>query len=101
MNLQTLAEQAANGEIRELELLSLEGGFYLACVRIDHGQFTLLDDIAKPMHLRFVNHLRELLQLVPPFPCVLVQQCAHDEMCGSREGRVGSSRIPFSLAAPC
>lgn len=100
MNLQALTERAANGEVRELELLSLEGGFYLARVGLVHGQFTLLDDTAKPMHLRSINHLRELLQLVPPFPCVLVQQCVHDEMCGSREGPIESLRIPFSLTAP-
>ena len=100
MNLQALTERATNGEVRELELLSLEGGFYLARVTLDHGQFTLLDDIAKPLHLRSINHLRELLQLVPPFPCVLVQQCVHDEMCGSREGPIESLRIPFSLNAP-
>ncbi|QAY86458.1 DUF6482 family protein [Pseudomonas arsenicoxydans] len=100
MNLQALTERATNGEVRELELLSLEGGFYLARVRLDHGQFTLLDDIAKPMHLRSINHLRELLQFAPPFPCVLVQQCVHDEMCGSREGPIESLRIPFSLNAP-
>jgi hypothetical protein len=52
------------------------------------------------MHLRSINHLRELLQLAPPFPCVLVQQCVHDEMCGSREGPIESLRIPFSLNAP-
>ena len=100
MNLQALTERATNGEVRELELLSLEGGFYLARVTLDHGQFTLLDDIAKPLHLRSINHLRELLQLVPPFPCVLVQHCVHDEMCGSREGPIESLRIPFSLNAP-
>ena len=73
MNLQTLTERAANSEVRELELLSLEGGFYLARIRVDQGQFTLLDDAAKPMHLRSITHLRDLLQTVPAFPCVLVQ----------------------------
>jgi hypothetical protein len=100
LNLQTLIEQASKGEIRELELLSLEGGIYLARVTQDHGQFTLLNDAAQPLHLRSVSHLRDLLQLVPPFPCVLVQQCVHDEMCGVREGPIDSLRIPFSLKEP-
>jgi len=43
LNLQALTERAANGEVRELELLSLENGFYLARVRLDDGQFTLLE----------------------------------------------------------
>jgi hypothetical protein len=52
------------------------------------------------MHLRSINHLRGVLQHVRPFPCALVQQCVHDEMCGSREGPIESLRMPFSLAAP-
>jgi len=54
MNLHTLTQHAANSEIRELELLSLEGGVYLARIRLDHGQFTLLDEAAQPMHLRSI-----------------------------------------------
>lgn len=100
LNLKTLTTLAINGEVQGMELLSLEGGFYLARVSLGHGQFTLLDDAAKPMHLRSVSHLRELLQTVPPFPCVLVQQCVHDEMCGRREGAIEPLRIPFSLAMP-
>ena len=46
MNLQTLTEHAVNSEIRELELLSLEGGFYLVRIRLDDGLFTLFDDRA-------------------------------------------------------
>ncbi|WP_047528733.1 DUF6482 family protein [Pseudomonas sp. 11/12A] len=100
MNLPALTERAANGEVRELELLSLEGGLYLARVGLDQDQFTLMDDEAKPIRLRSINHLHDLLQFVPPFPSVLVQQCVHDEMCGSRDGPIGSLRIPFSLTAP-
>ncbi|MFJ2540407.1 DUF6482 family protein [Pseudomonas sp. NPDC087614] len=100
MNLQTLTEHAANSEVRELELLSLEGGFYLARIRMDQGQFTLLDDTAKPMRLRSITHLRDLLQTVPAFPCVLVQQCVHDEMCGWDTGPVEELRLPFSLTPP-
>lgn len=97
MNLQTLTEHAVNSEIRELELLSLEGGFYLVRIRLDHGLFTLFDDRAKPMHLRSITQLRDLLQTVRAFPCVLVQQCVHDEMCGRDTGSVEEMRIPFSL----
>ncbi len=97
MNLQTLTEHAVNSEIRELELLSLEGGFYLVRIRLDDGLFTLFDDRAKPMHLRSITQLRDLLQTVRAFPCVLVQKCAHDEMCGRDTGSVEEMRIPFSL----
>ncbi|MBD8193564.1 metal ABC transporter ATPase [Pseudomonas fluorescens] len=99
MNVQKLAKLAEKGEIRGLELLSLEGGFYIARVKLDHVEMTLLDDNGKTLRLRSSTHLRDLLRDVPPFPCVLVQQCAHDEMCGTREGAVGALRIPFSLGA--
>ncbi|WP_338483975.1 DUF6482 family protein [Pseudomonas trivialis] len=99
MNVQMLTELAEKGAIRELELLSLEGGFYIARVTLDDGELTLLDDQGKTLRLRSTTHLRDLLQRVPPFPCVLVQQCVHDEMCGTRTGPIGALRIPFSLAA--
>lgn len=51
MNLKMLTELAEKGEIRELELLSLEGGFYIARVRLDHVEMTLVDDDAKPMRI--------------------------------------------------
>lgn len=97
MNLQMLIELAEKGEVRGLELLSLEGGVYVARVQLEHVEMTLLDDNGKTMRIRSSTHLRDLLQRVPPFPCVLVQQCVHDEMCGTREGAVGALRIPFSL----
>lgn len=100
MNLRRLTALAEKGEIRELELLSLEGGSYIARIKLAHLEMTLLDDSGKTLRIRSSTHLRDLLQQVPPFPCVLVQQCVHDEMCGTREGAIGALRIPFSLAAP-
>ena len=98
MNLQMLTELAINGEVRELELLSLEGGFYIARIRLDNVEMTLQGDDAKPLRIGSTTHLRDLLQRVPAFPCVLVQHCVHDEMCGTREGPIGALRIPFTLA---
>lgn len=100
MNLQKLTELAADGAIHDLELLSLEGGFYVARITLDQGKFTLMNQEGTPMHLPSITYLRELLQRVPTFPCVLVQQCVHDEMCGAREGVIESLRIPFSLVSP-
>lgn len=99
MNLQQLTELAAKGQVRELELLSLEGGFYLARIRLEHAQTTLLGDDAKPLRIGSTTHLRDLLQRVAPFPCVLVQHCVHDEMCGARDGPIEALRIPFTLNA--
>lgn len=38
-------------------MLSLEGGLYSARVGLNHGQFTLLDDEAKPMRLHSQRNL--------------------------------------------
>lgn len=99
MNIRKLTELAAKGEVRELELLSLEGGFYLARIRLNHAQVTLLGDDQQPLRIRSTTHLRDLLREVVPFPCVLVQHSVHDEMCGVREGPIGALRIPFTLVS--
>lgn len=64
MNLQALTERATNGEVRELEQLSLEGDFYLARVRIDQGQFTLLDELKEAYSpSRHRSHSKEILRI--------------------------------------
>ena len=88
-----LLAAAMSGSAATAETVQLEG----TDIRLDDGLFTLFDDRAKPMHLRSITQLRDLLQTVRAFPCVLVQQCAHDEMCGRDTGSVEEMRIPFSL----
>lgn len=100
MNLQELIKLATAGRIEELELRSLEGGFYIVRALHDKAYHTLLDEHAKPMHLRSTTQLRDLLQPVPELPCVLVQHVVHDEMCGQREGVIEPLRMPFSLLQP-
>lgn len=97
MNLQDLIKLATDGRIKELELLSLEGGFYIVRAQLDEGYRTLLDERGDAMHLRSTTQLRDLLHLAPAMPCVLVQHVVHDEMCGQREGAIEPMRLPFSL----
>lgn len=103
MTLRELIDLATKGEIHELELLSIEGGFYLARAHCMDKAFTLLNEHGKAVHVRSATHLRELLQDLPPsapmLPCVLVQHEVHDEMCGSRAGPIEPLRMPFSLAS--
>ncbi|MPQ67863.1 MULTISPECIES: DUF6482 family protein [Pseudomonas] len=100
MNLQTLSEWAAEGRVQELELLSLEGGFYLLRARLEQGMRTLLDARGEVLRLRSTSHVRELLRELPSLPCVLVQHVVHDEMCGMRDGPIEPLRLPFSLTSP-
>lgn len=100
MNLQALTDLAVEGRVRELELLSLEGGIYVLRARLDGGLRTLLDESGKTLHIRSTTHLRELLRFVPRLPCTLVQQVVHDEMCGQRDGPIEPLRMPLFLDEP-
>ena len=101
MDLQDMLKLATEGKICGLELLSLEGGFYLLRVQLQERCCTLLDSDGQSMKLRSTTHLRELLSdlpaQAPPLSCVLVQYVVHDEMCGAREGPIEPLRMPVSL----
>ncbi|MFJ4385776.1 DUF6482 family protein [Pseudomonas sp. NPDC089408] len=99
MQLSAFGEHIANGHVDELELLSLEGGFYLLRALTGNGPITLSDAHGQPLRLRSTTELRDLLGELPVVPCVLVQQVVHDEMCGQREGPVAPLRLPVSLAS--
>lgn len=98
MNMQMLTELAVKGEVRELELLSLEGGFYIARVSLEHTAMTLLDEDAKPMRIGSTTHLRATCCTGFRVSLCAGENRVHDEMCGTREGPIGALRIPFTLA---
>jgi len=97
MNLHQLGEAARAGCVERLEVVSLEGGFYLLQARLASGLQLVRDEHGKVLHLRSATQVRELLQDMPRLPCELVQHCAHDEMCGVREGAIEPLRLPLSL----
>lgn len=97
MNLNNLAERVTAGEVQELELLSLEGGFYILRALTGTGPITLSDAQGQPLRLRSTTELRQLLADMPAVPCMLVQQVVHDEMYGLRDGPVAPLRVPVSL----
>ncbi|MDI9776224.1 DUF6482 family protein [Pseudomonas fluorescens] len=99
MNLTALTQLVSTGQAKELELLSLEGGFYLLRALTDVGPVTLSDALGQPVRVRSTTELRHLLDGLPPVPCMLVQQVVHDEMCGQRDGPIAPLRLPISLAS--
>ncbi|NUT67137.1 metal ABC transporter ATPase [Pseudomonas corrugata] len=99
MNLNNLIERVAAGEVEALELLSLEGGFYILRAMTAAGPVTLSDAQGQPVRLRSSTELRQLLIDLPPLPCTLVQHVVHDEMCGQRDGPVAPLRLPLTLAS--
>jgi len=68
MNLIALTQLVSTGEAKELELLSLEGGFYLLRALTDAGPVTLSDAHGQPVRVRSTTELRQLLADLHPCP---------------------------------
>jgi hypothetical protein len=98
MTLFELIHHARSGHhIDALNLISIEGGIYLLEVHMDGRPQPLQDDSGHTLHLRSVEHARELLQELPPLPFYLVHAVVHDEMCGMQDGTQNTLRVPISL----
>lgn len=99
MNLSNLTERVTAGEVEALELLSLEGGFYILRAITSTGPVTLSNAQGQAVRLRSSTELRQLLIDLPSVPCTLVQHVVHDEMCGQRDGPIAPLRLPLALAS--
>ena len=97
MNLQTLREDVQAQRVDALDLVSIEGGFYLLSVRSRGETHLLRDECSKVVHLRSVEHARELLSEMPAIPFFLVHNSAYDEMCGLADGVREPLRVPISM----
>jgi hypothetical protein len=97
MNLQQLISHASTGGVDELNLISIEGGIYLLEARMQGVAHRLVDAQNKALHLRSVEHARELLQPVAPMPFHLVHAVFHDEMCGGHDDLSQDVKIPLSI----
>ncbi|MGJ7513451.1 DUF6482 family protein [Pseudomonas baetica] len=82
MNLQELNAYAVAGKVDELNLISLEGGIYLLEARMHGAAYPLNDGHGHMMHLRSVEHARDVLRSFPRLNFNLVHHLVHDEMCG-------------------
>ncbi|MBK5439892.1 cation transporter [Pseudomonas sp. TH32] len=99
MNLQELYAYATVGRIDQLSLISLEGGIYVLEARMQGRAYPLGDDQGKTLHLRSVEHARQLLHkhAMPKMPFELVHTSVHDEMCGMPPGAEESLRLPIAI----
>jgi hypothetical protein len=97
MNFQELTTHAKAGQIDEINLISLEGGIYLLEARM-HGKSHMLNDTpGHAMHLRSVEHARQLLHPLPNLPFHLIHGSVHDEMCGLGDSAEEDLRVPISF----
>ena len=97
MTLQALLDSVREGRVCGLELISLEGGIYLLQMQVDARRHHLADDAGRILHLRSVEHARELLKELPELPLFLLHSSAHDEMCGLPGGQRDALRVPIAL----
>ncbi|MEB0042473.1 MULTISPECIES: DUF6482 family protein [unclassified Pseudomonas] len=97
MNLQELTAYAHAGHVDELNLISMEGGIYLLQARMQGMAHPLNDMSGKTMHLRSVEHARDVLHTMPAVPFNLVHSVVHDEMCGLRNVDEQTLRVPISF----
>lgn len=97
MSLQELISHANTGGVEELNLISIEGGIYLLEAWMQGVAHRLVDAQNKALHLRSVEHARELLQPVAPIPFNLVHAVVHDEMCGVSDDLNQDVKIPLAF----
>jgi hypothetical protein len=95
MNLQELTAYAKAGRVDELNLISMEGGIYLLEARMRGMSHPLNDLNGRTLHLRSVEHARDLLHALPKVPFNLVHAVVHDEMCGLRDVDEQTLRVPI------
>ncbi len=97
MNLHDLSHHAHAGHIDELNLISIEGGIYVLEAHMDGRAHLLNDSAGKTLHLRSVEHARDVLHALPPLSSHLVHAVVHDEMCGMQDGTQDTLRVPISF----
>jgi len=97
MNLQELNAYAIAGKVDELNLISMEGGIYLLEARMHGAAYPLSDTYGQMMHLRSVEHARQMLHAFPKLPFNLVHTSVHDEMCGLGASSEDSLKVPIAF----
>ncbi|MFJ7283904.1 DUF6482 family protein [Pseudomonas sp. NPDC099000] len=97
MNFVELRAYAIAGKIDELNLISMEGGIYLLEARMHGAAYPLSDAHDKMVHLRSVEHARQMLHAFPSLPFNLVHTLVHDEMCGLGANVEGNLKVPIAF----
>lgn len=97
MNLQQLTAHASAAQLDELTLVSIEGGIYLLQASLHGKPHLLKGPDGKVLHLRSVEHARDVLKSVPEVPFYRVDAVVHGEMCGVPDGGHHGLRVPISL----
>ncbi|MBB3242686.1 hypothetical protein FHW68_004236 [Pseudomonas sp. Tn43] len=95
MTLQELNAYAVAGKVDELNLISMEGVFYVLEARVHGASHRLLDAHGQTLQLRSVEHARDVLHAFPKLSFNVVHTSVHDEMCGASTEE--SLKVPITF----
>jgi hypothetical protein len=82
MDLSKLAAHVKAGEIKEIHLVTIEGGSYVMHALINGASEPVVDAKGNTLHIASIEEARKNLTGVPPVPFFLVQPAVYDEMVG-------------------
>lgn len=99
MKLSMLRQNALDGSVEALDLISLEGGTYVLEARLPGQRFSVRNEQGRILHFRSVQHARDLLSDFPQVPFHLVHAEIHDEMIGMPVVRHEPLRLPISMSS--
>ncbi|WP_460144536.1 DUF6482 family protein [Pseudomonas sp. S2_A02] len=83
MTLQELNAYAIAGKIDEMNLISVDGVIYVLEARMHGSAYPLRDTHGEIVHLRSVEHARDMLHAFPKLSFNITHASVHDEMCGA------------------
>lgn len=85
MNIDQLSHNVSDGKVKELNLISMEGGSYVLHALMDGVSQPVADANGATLHVASVEEARKVLAKVGDARLYLVQGNAHDEMIGHDE----------------
>ncbi|ARD12705.1 MULTISPECIES: DUF6482 family protein [Pseudomonas] len=97
LNIQDLTKHAKDKKVRELDLISIEGGSYVLHAQLEGKSVPVEDSTGKTLHVASVEEERKVLSSVSDVKLFLTQAVAHDEMVGLGSVQAESSRQEIPL----
>jgi hypothetical protein len=97
MNLETLIQHVKSGSIKEINLVSMEGGSLVIHALMGPVSHPVIDARGKTLHVASVDEARKLLSGLKGVDLYLVQPAVHDEMVGLESGSIKPDRQQIPL----
>ncbi|TWI57392.1 hypothetical protein IQ22_00608 [Pseudomonas duriflava] len=96
MNVHQLTQHVKNGDVQEINLVSMEGGSYVLHALKDNASCPIVDAKGDTLHIASVEEARKFLSDVPDVQLYLVQPAVYEEMVGQPSAPL-DSREPLPL----